>query len=215
MEDQRDHWERVYRGSPERFGNEPSQIGREALRIFRDRGDRRILELGCGQGRDTLLLLRNGLEVVGIDYSETGLCHLRERTASLDLEGYLHLLVHDMREGLPLPDGSVDSCFSHMFFTMQLREEELRLIFQECLRVLRPGGLNIYSVRNVHDPHCGQGTWRGEDMWENNGFVVHFFSEEKVRDLAEGYRIESISRFQEGALPKELFQVVLAKPDQM
>ena len=49
-------------------------------------------------------------------------------------------------------------------------------------------------------------------MWEMNGFVVHYFSEGKVRRLAEGYEIVSIEEFTEGPLPKRLYQVVLRKP---
>ena len=99
-----------------------------------------------------------------------------------------------------------------MFFTMHLKEGELASIFKEVLRVLRPGGLNIYSVRNVNDSHFRRGRHVEEDMWEMNGFVVHYFSMEKVERLASGYEILSVEEFEEGSLPKKLYQVVLRKP---
>ena len=34
------------------------------------------------------------------------------------------------------------------------------------------------------------------------GFIVHFFSREKVEHLAEGYEILGIYEFEEGALPR-------------
>jgi hypothetical protein len=52
-------------------------------------------------------------------------------------------------------------------------------------------------------------------MWQNPmGFVVHFFPEEKVRRLAQGYQIESIKEFEDGSPPftKKLYEVVLRKP---
>jgi len=210
--DQKEHWESVYCTSSNRFGGEPSSIGTDALALFKEAGARRVLELGCGQGRDTLFLLRNGIGVIGLDYSETCLCHLAERAAHLDLDGFVDLKQHDIRGSIPLPDASVDGCFSHMFFTMELTEFELERIFKEVLRVLRPGGLNIYSVRNVNDPHYRKGIHRGEDMWEMNRFVVHYFSEEKVERLADGYEIVSVDEFEESDLPKRLYRVVLRRP---
>jgi len=210
--EQRDHWESIYRSSPDRFGTSPSRVGKVALDAFTDHDVKTVLELGCGQGRDTLQFLEAGMQVIGLDYSPTCLDQLRERTSTSDLDHLIHLRECDLREGIPLPDDSVDGCFSHMFFTMHLREEELSRIFGEVLRVLRPGAMNIYSVRNVNDPHFREGTHVEEDMWEMNGFVVHYFSSEKVERLASGYEIVGLEEFEEGPLPKRLYKVVLRKP---
>ena len=48
-------------------------------------------------------------------------------------------------------------------------------------------------------------------MYEIGGFVVHFFSDEKVRSLSDGYEILDIRRMREGSLPRELFAVTLRK----
>jgi predicted SAM-dependent methyltransferase len=98
---------------------------------------------------------------------------------------------------------------------MHLTETELAFIFKECRRVLKHGGMNIYSVRNVNDPHYKKGTHRGEDMWENPmGFVVHFFSLEKVQRLAVGYDLLYTKEFEDTSPPftKKLYEVVLLKP---
>jgi SAM-dependent methyltransferase len=213
--DQRSRWDSTYSSNQDFFGKEASQLGHSALPVLRGHGARKVLELGCGQGRDTLFLAGNGMEVTALDYSETGLCQIRDRAVSENVEGSVVLRVGDARDGLPFDDGSFDACFSHMFFTMQLTEKELAFIFSEVLRVLRSGGLNIYSVRNVHDPHFGKGKHIGEDMWQNPlGFVVHFFSEDKVRRLASGYDVLWIKEFDDPSPPftKKLYEVVLQKP---
>jgi hypothetical protein len=76
---------------------------------------------------------------------------------------------------------------------------------------LRPNGLSIYTARNTKDPHYGKGTHRGEDMYEVDGFMVHFFSREKIASLAEGFRIISVEEFAEGDLPRTLSLVTLRK----
>ena len=44
-------------------GKEPSELVTYALATFKDNGSRAILELGCGQGRDTWFLVNNGFQV--------------------------------------------------------------------------------------------------------------------------------------------------------
>lgn len=212
---QQTHWEETYGKRPDFFGVEPSEFGRRAAATFAQHGLRTILELGCGQGRDTFLLLQRGCEVAALDYSEAGLQQLAQRAKVLGLENRLALRVNDARQGLPFSDESFDGCFSHMFFTMELTETELGRIFDEVRRVLKPNGLTIYSVRNDHDPHFGKGTHVAEDMWQNPmGIVVHFFSAEKVRRFAKGYELLWVNEFDDPSPPftKQLYEVALKKP---
>ena len=78
-------------------------------------------------------------------------------------------------------------------------------------RVLKPGGLNVYTVRHTGDPHYRMGIHRGGDMYDVGGFIVHFFSREKVEVLAKGYKIINIEKFEEGELPRKLFIITLRK----
>jgi SAM-dependent methyltransferase len=174
-----------------------------------------MLELGCGQGRDALYFLRQGFRVTAMDYSCACLQDLRREAESKGIARDLVISEHDVRDRLPFADGSFDAVYSHMLFTMQLTEKELEVAFREVLRVLRPGGLNIYSVRNDHDPHFGKGKHMGEDMWQNPmGFVVHFFSEEKIRSMTFGAEVVLIEEFEDTSPPftKKLYEVVLRKP---
>ncbi len=57
--EQRFHWNEVFAQHPAFFGKEPSNFAQIALDLFRKEGTRSVLELGCGQGRDTFLFARN------------------------------------------------------------------------------------------------------------------------------------------------------------
>ncbi|TFG57349.1 MAG: class I SAM-dependent methyltransferase [Methanomassiliicoccus sp.] len=211
---QRKQWDSTYTNTDDFFGSEPSGLGYRAVEIFRKNGCKKVLELGCGQGRDTWLFAKEGFKVTALDYSESGICQMREKAKDLCLDPNVDCVVQDVRAGIPLPDASVDAVYSHMLFTMDLWEKEISYILEECRRVLKPGGLNLYSVRNDHDPHFGKGPNKGEDMWQNPmGFVVHFFSEEKIRRLADGYEIVHIQEFDDPSPPftKKLYEVLLRK----
>ena len=54
------HWEKAFESTCSRFGDEPSYPARKVAAIFEKEGKNRILELGCGQGRDTCYFVSKG-----------------------------------------------------------------------------------------------------------------------------------------------------------
>ena len=211
LDAQQQHWEKILTQKPEMFGSEPSQPARVAAELFEKEGKARILELGGGQGRDTLFFARAGFQVHVLDYSDSAVDAIAEKAQQLGLAASVTALPHDVRDRLPFDDESFDGCYSHMLYCMALTTAELEFLSSEVRRVLRPNGLHIYTVRHTNDPDYGTGIHRGEDMYEAGGFIVHYFSPGKVEHLAKGYEILSVDEFEEGKLPRKLFRVTLRK----
>jgi SAM-dependent methyltransferase len=208
---QKSHWDNVFAERAAFIGDEPTPFARNSLDLFRKEGVRSILELGCGQGRDTFLFSQNDLEVTALDFSETAISSIREKAQAANVASKLHAQAHNLKGALPFPDNSFDACFSHMLLCMELSTMEIGFILKETHRILKPGGLAVYSVRNNFDKHYRAGTHLSEDIYEIGGFVIHFFTEEKIRRLAKGYDILEIKRIEEGSLPRDLFAVTLRK----
>jgi hypothetical protein len=101
-----------------------------------------------------------------------------------------------------------------MLFCMALTTPELERLAGEVRRVVRPGGLVVYTVRNVDDAHFGTGVDRGDGMFEHGGFIVHFFDRALVDRLARGFTLLEIAELTEGQLPRRLWQVTMRKPDE-
>jgi SAM-dependent methyltransferase len=118
---------------------------------------------------------------------------------------------HDVREPLPFADASFDACFSHMLYCMALTEDDLLRLSSEIRRVLRPGGLNVYTARSIADPDYGSGAHHGDGLYELGGFIVHFFDRGMVQRCAEGYHIVAVEQFEEGALPRRLWRITLQR----
>lgn len=195
-----------------RFGREPSAAARAAAIAFEAAGLREILELVGGQGRDSAFFAASGFKAHVLDYAQAGVSAIRESASVADVTDRLTAAQHDVRQRLPADDSSFDACYSHMLFCMALTTGELVALSREINRVLRPGGLCVYTVRNTTDPDFGRGLHRGEALYENQGFIVHFFDRAKVGQLAEGFEIVDVSEFDEGKLPRRLFRVTLRKP---
>lgn len=210
---QRQNWQKTFVQKPEMFGADPSQPAQAAAELFEKEGKIDILELGGGQGRDTLFFARAGYHVHVLDYSESAVDATAEKVRQSGLEGFVTAIRHDVRNPLPFENESFDGCYSHMLFCMALDMADLEFLSAEIRRVLRPSGLHVYTVRHTKDPDYGAGIPRGEDLYEVGGFIVNFFNKGKVEHLAKGYEILSIDKFEEGRLPRKLFRVTLRKSD--
>lgn len=208
---QNQQWQTTFTSKPDMFGGEPSEPVRKAVELFKNEGKKKILELGAGQGRDTIFFAQSGFQVDALDYSQSGLDAITNKAKRLGVSDCITTRLHDIRRPIPFDDESFDGCYSHMLYCMALTTSELEFLSQEVRRVLKPNGINIYTVRHTGDAHYGTGIHRGEDMYEVGGFIVHFFSKEKVEQLASGFQIMSIDEFEEGGLPRKLFRVTLKK----
>ena len=211
LNNQVQHWEKTFSARPKMFGDSPSIAVVKAAETYKNAGLTSILELGAGQGRDTIFFAQNGFHVQALDYSQSGVESIIKQTQILGLDQRIAVNIHDVRKPLPFKNESFDGCFSHMLYCMALTKKELVYLSNELNRVLIHGGINIYTVRHTGDSDYGTGIHRGEELYESGGFIVHFFSKEKIKQLSTGFEIMNINDFEEGALPRKLFLVTLKK----
>ena len=104
----------------------------------------RILDLGCGHGRITELLVEKVpfLDVVGVDMTQPLLERFIVRSGANDSK--IELICADITK-LPLDDNGFDAVVSSRVF--QYLPNPL-LGVREALRVLRPGGVVVISIPN-------------------------------------------------------------------
>jgi SAM-dependent methyltransferase len=206
---QKEHWEATFESNPDMYGTDPSAPGLAAAEAFASAGHKSVLELGAGQGRDTLYLARQGLHVTALDFAPGTIETLTSKARAAGLADMVSAARHDIRQPLPLPDTSIDASYSHMLFCMAFTTGELEGLTGELRRVLRPGGLVVYTARTTADAHYGAGIPRGDDMYEHGGFIVHFFDRPLIDRLAAGFELMDVTEFVEGGLPRRLARVTM------
>tara|TARA_B100000287_G_scaffold408394_1_gene434694 strand:+ start:393 stop:1037 length:645 start_codon:yes stop_codon:yes gene_type:complete len=208
LDRQSQHWEASFSSKPEMFGHEPSLAAVKSLNFFKNKN---IVELGAGLGRDTIFFAQNSIHVEVLDYSQKAIETINNKSKKLNLEQFIKTKVFDVRKKLPFEDNTIDACFSHMLYCMALSNSDLKNLNKEISRILKPGGINIYTVRHTDDGDYKNGIHIGEDLYENDGFIVHFFSKDKINQLSKDFEILNIEKFEEGNFPRKLFKVTAKK----
>ena len=145
--------------------------------------DMRVLDAGCGYGRNIVYLLREGAEVFALDQDAEGIEHVRRLSVSLETGLPAENFQVGSIERMPFADGFADVvlCSSVLHFARD--DEHFRSMLAELWRVLRPGGMLF----------CRLGSRIGMDFEreKENIFVVgdgskwFLVDEEMLMDLVE------------------------------
>ena len=99
---------------------------------------RDVLEAGCGEGYGADLIAGVARRVIGLDYDESAVAHVRARYPRVEMR-------HGNLAELPLPDGDVDVVVN--FQVIEHLWDQGQFV-AECRRVLRPSGVLLMSTPN-------------------------------------------------------------------
>ncbi len=174
---QKQMWENNFLTKCSQF--QVSKFVKECLDYFPDNG--KILELGCGIGKDSIYLAQNGFNVTALDFYSEAIKRAKQDSSNKKIK-QIDFLVHDISKKLKLNDNSFDVIFAHLslhYFT----DKVTRKIFQEINRVIKISGILCVCCKSINDPLYGQGEKIEKDIYIKNGHVRHFFSEKYIKDL--------------------------------
>lgn len=145
---EQDSWDELYDIEPEHFGSGESEFAIKCSKVMKDSGVNKVLEIGCGYGRDSLFFARQGFKVVAVDYSTKALDILNEKLSVDSAARNIETRHCDIRKGIPFGDGYFNAVYSFLLFPVGFIDSQIEFVFSEIHRVLRNNGLFLSCVRN-------------------------------------------------------------------
>lgn len=141
--------------------HEPSRFALDILERL-EKG-KSLLELGCGNGRDSIFFARNGLNVTAIDQAENVIAELNQKYADIEF------LTDDFVESSLFVQREFDYIYSR--FTLHtITKYEQSKVLDKAYHCLKAGGLLLIEARSTKDSIYGLGEKVGEHefIYENH-----------------------------------------------
>ena len=177
----------------------------EIVQVLRAHHCSKILDLGCGNGRHTIYLEKEGFQIVGMDISTSGLRLTQDWQTKEGTAG--DLVLADARIHFPFRN----NCFNGLFSTQVIHHAkigEIRRTIKEIWRILSSGGIAFVTVSGKMDE---------KDVFEEiepdtfvpltgpeKGLPHHIFSVAELRAEFHDFHIKDISVVADGHVIKVL-----------
>jgi SAM-dependent methyltransferase len=134
----------------------------------------RVLDAGCGYGRNLKYLLREGCEVFALDADADGVQYVRNLSKSLGT-GLPHTNFQVGKiERIPFPDAFADVVLCNSVLHFARDDQHFRAMLAELWRVLKPGGMLF----------CRLGSRIGMDFERLRGNIY------RIRDGSEWFLVD-------------------------
>ncbi len=146
-----------------------------------------ILDLGCGEGRNSLYLSQVGFNLIGVDLSFKAARVMRNNFFEEELKGTV--ITADARK-LPFANESMDGILAHHIFD-HLSAEGFFLAFDEVFRVLKSGGVMLLTMDKFEELTADRNLITRDDKsmvfikGARKGMLLRPYQEEELAQLAE------------------------------
>ena len=101
----------------------------------------RVLDAGCGYGRNLVYLLREGCEIFALDANADGVAHVRQLSASLETGLPAANFQVGAIEAMPFADGFADVVLCNSVLHFARDDQHFRAMLDGLWRAVRPGGM--------------------------------------------------------------------------
>ncbi|MEV6226958.1 methyltransferase domain-containing protein [Saccharopolyspora shandongensis] len=176
-----DRWASTYERTPNPV---VSLDSRHSIGLLAPKPGERILDAGCGTGRNLGAMLAAGAEPQGVDFS----------AGMLDVARHSHpgvpLFEGDLQEALPFGDAEFDAVLCALLG--EHLEEPARAV-AEFHRVLRPGGRLVFSVFHPEMAATGMSA-QFEDAGEVFKMVAHPYTVDDYAGWIAGAGFAEVQR---------------------
>ena len=200
-------WESSFIENQMMWGFEPSDSAILTKDFFIERKVKDILIPGIGYGRNAKVFTDNGINVTGIEISETAIDLAKKNELNINI---FHGSVTDMPFDNKLYDGIFCYALIHL-----LNEHERDKFIKDCYNQLKPNGYMIFTTISKEAPMFGKGKQLDKDYFEiMEGLKMFFYDSDSIKQEFVEYGLMEFSEVIEphkNAENKPPFKFIMVK----
>lgn len=129
----------------------------QALLLFAEllsfRNMKRVLDAGCGNGRNSIYLASLGLQVDAVDYSPVAISEVERKIEENQLTGKVNIWERNLDDPFPFASNTFDLCLDFYVFCHFQDEQLRRHYINELCRVTKPGGYTLSVLFSPEDEY--------------------------------------------------------------
>ncbi|GFZ30271.1 methyltransferase [Clostridium zeae] len=183
-------WEDSFVDKQMMWGAEPADSTIQAKDFFIENKVKDILIPGIGYGRNAKIFIDNGIDVTGIEISQTAIDLARQNGIEIPI---YHGSVTDM----PFDNKLYYGIFCYALIHLLDKEQREKLI-QDCYNQLKPNGYMIFTAVSKKAPMFGKGKKLSEDWFETmEGVRIFFYDFDSAKEEFGKYNLLEVSEIDE------------------
>ncbi len=158
----------------------------EEIDFLKNRGVKKILDAGCGDGRNLLAFAKAGFEMTGIDISQEA-CPRAKRVVKQYPQ--TKVICQDLTDlnGADEYDAIIcDYVMVHL--------QDGKKVIENFHRALGRNAYLLIEFLSTDDPSFGKGEKVGENSFISHGIFHHFYSLDEVKNLLSLFKILEIRK---------------------
>lgn len=175
----RDRFNRFYSDEKPSFGDQPSLNLLNHVDLSAITGE--VIDLGCGDGRDSLYLARNGLRVTAVDTSEVGLKKLMTFAEKNGIADLINTVCADVRYWT-YPESKYELMIAVTIFD-HLPREQVKPVFRRAAQSIIKGGIFLAKVHTIKDP----GYTHTKQSSELSDMIKYYFKPGELLEMSKTF----------------------------
>lgn len=166
------YWNQYYKNKPDI--NSPSLFAEEVGKRIKAPGE--LLDLGCGNGRDSIYFASLGLHVTGVDASDVAIAELGTKYQNNE---NVCFLCADFVSAPIIYARQYDYCYSR-FSIHAINDEQENALISNVYKSLKDEGKCFIEVRSINDELCGKGEKVGRNSYIYEGHFRRFVVKQEL-----------------------------------
>jgi len=153
----------------------------------------RILDVGCGEGRNTVYFLHAGYQIFGVDRNSVAIQMARIQARTIKPDYDIHRFQNALVEDMPFHHAAVDAIICSAVLHFARSTDHFFKMMDEMMRILKPDGMIFLRMATGFGGISGQSTAKGEGVFLlPDGSERFILTEELLAEITIKYRLHHL-----------------------